>query len=59
VHGLDDQIVPVGLSRPYTAQDGVSAVELPGVGHYALIDPKAPAWEAVVSALATIRPPLP
>lgn len=48
LHGVDDQQVPVSHSRELP---GVSYVELPGVEHFALIDPLSPAWPRVVSAL--------
>jgi hypothetical protein len=48
--------VPVGLSRAYAqrAGDRVRLVELPGVEHFALIDPLSAAWPTVVDALDTL-----
>lgn len=48
LHGADDEHVPAAHSRDLP---GVSYVELPGVEHFALIDPLSPAWPLVVSAL--------
>lgn len=48
LHGTDDRQVPVAHSRDLP---GVSYVELPGVDHFALIDPLSAAWPRVVSAL--------
>jgi acetyl esterase/lipase len=49
VHGDQDRQVPVEMSRRLPE---VSYVELPGVDHFALIDPLSPAWPAVRAALA-------
>lgn len=59
VHGDRDREVPVQLSRTYvTAVRAAGAdarlVELPGVDHYELIDPRAAAWGTVTSALAAV-----
>jgi acetyl esterase/lipase len=56
VHGLQDQEVPVGQSRSYlehTARALAPATlrELPGVGHYELIDPGDPAFDEVLAAV--------
>jgi acetyl esterase/lipase len=53
VHGTEDRWVPVELSRAYAARTGseVRLVELPGVGHFAPIDPVSGAWPAVLSSL--------
>jgi acetyl esterase/lipase len=47
LHGTDDAQVPVEHSRGLT---GVHLVELPGVEHFALIDPLSAAWPHVVAA---------
>jgi acetyl esterase/lipase len=49
VHGLDDDVVPVEQSDRFTAQagslgDAVTELRLPGVEHFALIDPRTAAW---------------
>ena len=47
VHGEADGIVPISQSERYAARGGdVRFTRLPGVGHFELIDPTTPAWEA-------------
>lgn len=48
VHGADDDRVPVDLSRVLPVAD---YVELPGVEHFGLIDPRSPAWPTVLAAV--------
>lgn len=48
LHGTDDVQVPVSHSRGLT---GVDLVELPGVEHFALIDPLSAAWAHVLAAV--------
>jgi acetyl esterase/lipase len=53
VHGEDDAIVPISMSREYeraarAAGDDVELVALPGVGHFEHLDPASEAWAAVV-----------
>jgi len=57
LHGADDYIVPIELSRSYAraaavAGDPVRLQELPGVEHFGLIDPLSPAWRWVIKSLA-------
>ncbi len=52
VHGTEDVNVPVGNSRGLVARHPfVDLRELPGVEHFALIDPGSAAWPAVLSAV--------
>jgi acetyl esterase/lipase len=56
VHGDADPRVPVAQSRAYAAAaaaagDPVELLELPGVDHFALIDPATPAWAAAAARL--------
>jgi len=57
VHGTGDAIVPIEQSEQYVA-DATSAgcdaelVAIDGADHFAVIDPKHAAWDAVLSALA-------
>lgn len=56
IHGGSDDIVPPALSRAYAgsataAGDAVRLHELPGVDHFALIDPRSSAWLAIVGEL--------
>ena len=59
VHGSDDPIVPVELSRDFCrmarrAGDDTTLVELAGVEHFAVIDPMSAAWPAVLAAFGTV-----
>lgn len=52
VHGANDRVVPTAVARSYTDRHpGTSLVEVAGAGHFALIDPRSPAWHTVVRAL--------
>jgi acetyl esterase/lipase len=53
LHGTADDRVPIEVSRSYAARTGAVLHELPGVDHFALIDPLSPAWPHVLSALAS------
>jgi len=55
-HAADDDVVPLSQTTDYataarTAGDGVTVMEFPAGGHFALIDPTTPAWAAVASDL--------
>jgi acetyl esterase/lipase len=55
VHGSADDRVPCGMSQDYAARavaagDDVGLDELPGYGHFELIDPLTGAWPAVLAA---------
>ena len=57
VHGEDDAIVPLSMSRDYfeaarAAGDRAELVALPGVGHFEHLDPATEAWAAVVRWLS-------
>jgi acetyl esterase/lipase len=52
LHGTADDRVPIEVSRSYAARTGVPLHELPGTGHFALIDPLTPAWPHVLAALS-------
>jgi acetyl esterase/lipase len=59
VHGTADDRVPVEMSRQYAraaaaSGEPVGLVELPGVDHFALIDPQTPAWQPVLDAVAAL-----
>jgi acetyl esterase/lipase len=53
VHGDQDDRVPVDYSRAYAAAapDEVELLELAGVGHFELIDPRTDAWAHVLERL--------
>ncbi len=51
VHGSIDEEIPLDFSRAYVAKkstnENVELIELSGVGHYDLIDPRTDAWKRV------------
>jgi acetyl esterase/lipase len=56
VHGDADHIVPLDLSRAYTADakaahDSIELNVLPGIGHFEHLDPKGVAWAPVIPFL--------
>ncbi len=52
LHGVDDDIVPVGNSRGLAAaHPEVELRELDGVEHFGVIDPESTAWPALLEAL--------
>lgn len=52
VHGVDDEPVPVALSRGFVADHPqVTLTEVPG-GHFELIDPSSAQWHTVLGTLA-------
>ena len=59
VHGSADSVVPCSLStgflsRGSAAGDDVSLTELPGAGHFDVIDPLSGVWQQVVAAFASL-----
>ncbi|MWV47767.1 alpha/beta hydrolase fold domain-containing protein [Rathayibacter sp. VKM Ac-2803] len=53
VHGDRDAEVPVAYSRRYARRHASATLhELPGVGHFELIDPREPAFEVLLGLLA-------
>lgn len=52
LHGTADDRVPIDVSRSYASRTGAALRELPGAGHFALIDPLSPVWPQVLEALA-------
>jgi pimeloyl-ACP methyl ester carboxylesterase len=53
VHGTEDRDVPFAFAERYAAAAGAACelLALPGVEHFALIDPGSPAWAEVASWL--------
>ena len=51
VHGTEDDRVPVDYSRAFAAAAGAELLELPGAGHFELIDPRTPEWERAAQRL--------
>ncbi len=55
VHGVEDAIVPLIVGESYaTAHPQVRWVPVAAAGHFALIDPLAPAWRTVMAELVTL-----
>lgn len=48
LHGAEDEVIPVAMSRALT---GVEYRELPEIGHFDVIDPRTPAYPAVLAAV--------
>lgn len=53
LHGTADDRVPIEVGRSYAARTGAELRELPGIGHFALIDPLSPVWPRVLETLPT------
>jgi len=52
IHGIEDLIVPIAVSRAYVAAHPTTALRaLEDCGHFALIDPLSDAWPAVMAEL--------
>jgi acetyl esterase/lipase len=59
VHGADDVVVPIEVGRGYVtaarrAGGDPRLVKLPGIEHFGVIDPRSPAWPAVLAALSAL-----
>jgi acetyl esterase/lipase len=54
VHGTDDDTVPLAMSRLFGTG---RLVEIPGAGHFDLVDPLSPAWPQVLAVLTGIHLP--
>jgi fermentation-respiration switch protein FrsA (DUF1100 family) len=54
VHGDADANVPLRQSERFTAASGDELVTLPGVEHFAVIDPTTDAWRACRDAAARL-----
>lgn len=51
VHGTDDDVVPVEQSRAFAHAAGCGLLELPGVGHFEVVDPRTQAWAEIEATL--------
>lgn len=56
LHGVQDDIVPIDISRRYVAAakksgDDSKLIEIAGAGHFELIDPRSAAWPIVRDAV--------
>jgi acetyl esterase/lipase len=56
VHGSEDDRVPIDHARRYATRAGEECrlVELPGVGHFDVIDPRSAAWASVRRAVTEL-----
>jgi acetyl esterase/lipase len=59
IHGDQDDTVPIEISRRYRDAahregDDVTLIELPGAGHFELIDPRAREWATVLQAMQAL-----
>jgi acetyl esterase/lipase len=59
LHGTEDDPVPVANSDWARRLPHVDLRVLPGVDHFAVLDPEAPAWADVLNAVAAPSPPPP
>lgn len=55
LHGAHDALVPADGSIRYAARTGADLRMLPGVEHFALIDPTSAAWPAVLEAVRSVH----
>lgn len=56
LHGVDDDIVPIAISRGLAAaHPEVTLRELEDIEHFGVIDPTSPAWPALLESLAPRR----
>jgi pimeloyl-ACP methyl ester carboxylesterase len=51
VHGTEDDRVPFDYSRTFAEAAGAELLELPGAGHFEVIDPRTPEWARIVDCL--------
>jgi pimeloyl-ACP methyl ester carboxylesterase len=52
IHGMADETVPISVSEHFQRKHPATRlVKLEGVGHFALIDPRTPAWSTVLSEI--------
>lgn len=55
IHGADDEIVPLAVAESYVARHRATRlVALPGIAHFAVIDPVSEAWPTVVAELESL-----
>jgi acetyl esterase/lipase len=60
IHGSADEVVPAAFSRDYVAakqkragkqKEDAQLIEIPGAGHFDLIDPRSKAWKQIEEAV--------
>ncbi|WP_279582947.1 alpha/beta hydrolase family protein [Fodinicola feengrottensis] len=54
IHGDEDDRVPIEMSRAYARATGCRLTELPGAGHFGVVDPLSTVWPAVLTALEVL-----
>lgn len=59
IHGTEDDIVPVQMSRDYAKQklekrESASLLEIPKIGHFEIVDPQSAIWPRVEKALSSL-----
>lgn len=59
IHGTDDDIVPVKMSRDYAKQkqsnkENVTLLEIPKSGHFEIVDPESSAWPEAQKAIVKL-----
>lgn len=54
IHGDADAQVPISMSREFSNRWGATLHELPGIEHYALIDPLSSAWPTVKAGFESL-----
>ena len=59
IHGTEDDIVPVQMSRDYAKRkiqnhETVSLVEIPKIGHFEIVDPDSKIWPQVEKAVLAL-----
>jgi len=59
IHGTEDDIVPVQMSRDYAQQklekrESVSLLEIPKTGHFEIVDPDSAIWPKVEKAVLSL-----
>ncbi|MEV0840255.1 alpha/beta hydrolase [Actinocatenispora sera] len=57
LQGPSDGRVPIVLTRDYAGRHGLRLIELDGADHFAVVDPAAPAWPRVLTALTSLARP--
>ncbi|MDP5181644.1 alpha/beta hydrolase [Blastococcus sp. BMG 814] len=57
VHGTGDAVVPVALSESYVRRHPAAVLVPVPAGHFAVIDPRAAAWPAVLAVLEDLGRP--
>jgi len=59
VHGAEDDIVPVQMSREYAKRkvqqhENITLLEIPKAGHFEIVDPESKIWPEVEKAVLAL-----